>query len=187
MSASNPAPKRRGVVGHRDGLPCVAFERHLAHSVEKVWAAIAEPEQRAAWVPGIQFEPKRGAPFDIWFGDECDGPSHASGTIEACEPLRLLQVGSIRFELTPSEAGGSGKAGGTGGAAGIGQERCLLRFSDVLWYDNKRAKRQFANAVLAGWHQYLDRLELWLDEGRVALRLPEPDYSSIDVPGREDV
>ena len=184
MSASNPAPKRRGVVGHRDGLPCVAFERHLAHSVEKVWAAIAAPDQRAAWVPGIQFEPKRGARFDIWFGDECDGPSHATGTIEACEPLRLLQVGSIRFELTPGEAGGTGKAGGAGGT---GKERCLLRFSDVLWYDNKRTKRQFANAVLAGWHQYLDRLELWLDEGRVALRLPEPDYSSIDVPGREDV
>ena len=178
MSASNPAPKRRGVVGHRDGLPCVAFERHLAHSVEKVWAAIAEPEQRAAWVPGIQFEPKRGARFDIWFGDQCDGPSHVSGTIDACEPLRLLQVGSIRFELTPSEAGGTG---------GSGKEHCLLRFSDVLWYDNKRTKRQFANAVLGGWHQYLDRLELWLDEGRVALRLPEPDYSSIDVPGREEV
>ena len=171
MSASNPAPKRRGVVGHRDGLPCVAFERHLAHSVEKVWAAIAEPEQRAAWVPGIQFEPKRGARFDIWFGDECDGPSHASGTIDACEPLRLLQVGSIRFELA---------------LGGTSQEHCLLRFSDVLWYDNKRTKRQFANAVLAGWHQYLDRLELWLDEGRVALRLPEPDYSSIEVPGREE-
>ena len=185
MSASNPSPKleQRGVVGHRDGLPCVFFERHLVHSVEKVWAAIAEPEQRAAWVPGIQFEPTLGARFDIWFGDECDGPSHASGTIGACEPLRLLQVGSIRLELTPGGPSGPSRSGRSGRS---GKERCLLRFSDVLWYDEKRTKRQFANAVLAGWHQFLDRLELWLDDGQVALRLPEPDYSTIDVPGREE-
>ena len=159
------APPNSGSVGRRaDGLPCVSFERCLPHSVAKVWAAIAEPEQRATWVPGIQFEPKPKARFDIWFGEDCDGPAHVSGELGAFQPQRLLELGSIRVELEP-----------------LG-EQCLLRFSDVLWYDGKRTKRDFAHAVLAGWHQFLDRLELWLDEGRAELLLPEPDYSSVEVP-----
>ncbi len=117
------------------------------------------------WVPGIQFDPKPAARFDIWFGDDCDGPAHVSGTLDAFEPLRLLQLGSIRLELEQ-----------------LGQG-CLLRFSDVLWFDGKRTKAEFAKAVLAGWHQFLDRLELWLNEGRAVPHLPEPDYSEIDVPG----
>ena len=52
------------------------------------------------------------------------------------------------------------------------------------WFDDKRTKTAFANAVLGGWHQFLDRWEIWLDEGRADLRLKEPDYAGIDVPGR---
>ena len=162
---ANTVPQKHGSVGRRaDGLPCVSFERRLPHSVATVWAAIAEPEQRATWVPGIQFEAAPRARFDIWFGEECEGPAHVSGELGAFQPHRLLELGSIRFEFEP-----------------LG-EHCLLRFSDVLWYDGKRTRRDFVHAVLAGWHQFLDRLELWLDEGRAELLLPEPDYSSVVVP-----
>ena len=167
-SATAHSPTRHGVVTKReDGLPCIVFERRLPHSVETVWAALAEPTQRAVWVPGIRFEPEPQARFDIWFGDECDGPSHVSGVLGAFDPPHALALGSIAVRLRPDGDG------------------CQLTFSDVLWYDNKRTKTQFANAVLGGWHQFLDRLEIWLNEGRAAERLAEVDYATIDVPGRE--
>ena len=150
-----------------DGHMLVVFERTLGHSVGTVWAALTEPEQRAVWCPGIRFEPKPGARYDIWFGDECEGPSHVSGTLGAFEPPRKLALGSIDIQLTPTDDDG-----------------CVLRFADVLWFDDKRTKTAFANAVLGGWHQFLDRWEIWLDEGRADLRLKEPDYGRIEVPGR---
>ena len=161
-------PDKHGRVEQRDdGHMLVVFERSLHHAVPKVWAAIAEAEQRAVWCPGIRFEPKPGARYDIWFGDECEGPSHVSGTLGAFEPSRKLALGSIDIQLTPTE-----------------DNRCVLRFADVLWFDDKRTKTAFANSVLGGWHQFLDRWEIWLDEGRADLRLKEPDYGRIEVPGR---
>ena len=161
-------PDKHGRVEQRDdGHMLVVFERSLTYATDRVWAAIAEPKQRAAWCPGIRFEPKPGARYDIWFGDECEGPSHVSGTLGAFEPPRKLALGSIDIQLTPTD-----------------DEGCVLRFADVLWFDDKRTKTAFANAVLGGWHQFLDRWEIWLDEGRADLRLKEPDYAGIDVPGR---
>jgi len=63
----------------------------------------------------------------------------------------------------------------------------VVHFSDVLWFDNKRTKVEFANAVLAGWHRFLDTLEIWLNEGRPALDLPEPDYAKVVVEGRDSL
>lgn len=149
-----------------DGRPGVRFERLLAHAPGEVWAAIADAERRAVWAPGIRFEPRADGRFEIWFGDHCEGPAHVAGTLAAFAPERLLQLGTIRFELAavPAASGGQG---------------CRLRFSDVLAYDGKRSKRAFENAVLGGWHQFLDRLEIYLAEGRSALDLREPDYAAI--------
>ena len=160
-------PDTHGRVERRaDGHMLVVFERPLRHAPAKVWTAIAEAEQRAVWCPGIRFEPAPGARYDIWFGDECDGPSHVSGTLGAFEPPRKLALGSIDIQVTPTDDG------------------CALRFADVLWFDDKRTRTAFANAVLGGWHQFLDRWEIWLDEGRADLKLKEPDYGRIEVPGR---
>jgi len=150
-----------------DGHTRVIFRRPLNHPIDRVWAAIAEPNERAVWVPGIRFEPERDARFDIWFGDACEGPSHASGTLEPCEPPARLGLGSMLFKLEAAPDG------------------CVLEFSDVLWFDGKRSNVDFANAVLAGWHRFLDTLEIWLDEGVAALDLKEPDYAAIDVRGRD--
>lgn len=150
-----------------DGHTRVIFRRALNHPVHKVWVAITEPNQRAVWVPGIRFEPKPDARFDIWFGDACEGPSHASGRLDPFEPPARLGLGSMLFKLEAAPDG------------------CVLEFSDVLWFDGKRSNVDFANAVLAGWHRFLDTLAIWLDEGVAALELEEPDYSGVDVPGRD--
>ena len=154
------------VVAGEDGHTRVIFRRSLSHSVDRVWAAVAEPDERAVWAPGIRFEPVRNARFDIWFGDACEGPSHVSGALDPLEPPNRLGLGSMRFKLQALPHG------------------CLLTFSDVLWFDGKRSNVDFANAVLAGWHRFLDTFQIWLDEGVAALDLEEPDYSVVDVPGR---
>ena len=150
-----------------DGHTRVIFRRPLKSPVDKVWAAVTAPAERAVWVPGIRFEPEPNARFDIWFGDDCEGPSHVSGRVDPFEPRTRLGLGSLRFELSGAPDG------------------CVLLFSDVLWFDRKRSKVDFANAVLAGWHRFLDTLEIWLDEGVAALDLAEPDYAVVDVPGRD--
>ena len=171
MSSSERAPSANFGEIHSDGdnQLAVVFRRRLGHAPARVWSAIAEPVERAIWVPGIRFEPAADAPFDIWFGDACDGPAHVSGRIGVFKPSRRLGLGSMQFDLTPIEGG------------------CLLEFSDVLSFDDTRSRIDFANAVLAGWHRFLDTLEIWLDEGLAALDLPEPDYSAIDVPGRDSL
>lgn len=168
ISAERRPSQRFGtVVAGEDNRTRVIFRRSLSHPVDKAWTAIAEPTERAVWVPGIRFDPGRNARFDIWFGDACEGPSHVSGKLDPFEPPTRLGLGSMRFELEAAPQG------------------CLLTFSDVLWFDGKRSNVDFANAVLAGWHRFLDTLEIWLDEGVSALDLEEPDYSVVDVPGRD--
>ena len=150
-----------------DGHHVVAFERSVQHSVERVWRAIIEPAERAVWAPGLRFDPAPEARFDIWFGDECEGPSHVSGQLSNYRPPHSVALGSISIELA-SAPGGS-----------------VVHFSDVLWFDGKRTSIDFANAVLAGWHRFLDTLEIWLDDGRAAPDLQEPDYAKVAVAGRE--
>ena len=162
-----PSDRYGTVRADKDGHTRVVFERALNHPIDKVWAAIAEPGERAVWVPGIRFEPTPGARFDIGFGEDCEGPSHVSGRIEPFEPPTRLGLGSMRFNLEARPGG------------------CMLGFSDVLWFDGKRSNVDFANAVLAGWHRFLDTLEIWLDERVAALDLDEPDYVGVDVPGRD--
>lgn len=162
-----PSGRFGTVVAGGDDHTRVVFRRSLSHPVDKVWAAIAEPTERAVWVPGIRFEPRHDARFDIWFGDACEGPSHVSGRLDPFEPPTRLGLGSMRFKLEAVRRG------------------CELTFSDVLWFDGKRTRVDFANAVLAGWHRFLDTLEIWLDEGVAALDLEEPDYSVVEVPGRD--
>ena len=157
-----------GTVRRRaDGHHVVAFERSVQHSVERVWRAITEPAERAVWAPGLRFDPAPDARFDIWFGDECEGPSHVSGQLSNYRPPHSVALGSISIELA-SAPGGS-----------------VVHFSDVLWFDGKRTSIDFANAVLAGWHRFLDTLEIWLDDGRAAPDLQEPDYAKVAVAGRE--
>lgn len=167
MSRRQPSNRFGEVCLGDDDRTQVVFRRPLDHPAEKVWAAITAPAQRAVWVPGIRFEPAADARFDIWFGDECEGPSHVSGRVDPYVPQTSLGLGSVRFELSPAGRGS------------------VLVFSDILWFDDKRTKVEFANAVLAGWHRFLDTLEIWLDEGVSALDLEEPDYATVDVPGRD--
>lgn len=163
--SASPAPERLGAVGRLDdGRTCVRFERRLAFPVEIAWRAITDRDLLASWFPGFAFEPRRGGRYTIHFGGDCEGPADVAGTVAEYDPPNVLQCGTIRWEL---------EAAGTG---------CRLIFSDVLQFQEGRSDADIANAVLGGWHRYLDLLEQSL-EGTPDLDTPEPDYSKLAVPG----
>ncbi len=144
----------------------VRFERHYAHPIEKVWLAITDPDHLARWFPEIKIEVKEGGAFSIRFGGECEGPPHVEGVVTKLDPPNILAFGSMRFEL-------QGNA-----------NECTLVFTDVLHFDGIRTNDNFANSVLGGWHVFMDRLDdeiAGLEPGHHS----EPDYSTIEVEGRQ--
>jgi uncharacterized protein YndB with AHSA1/START domain len=78
-----------------DGRPALRFERRLAHSVERVWRAITEPDELEAWfVARPEWKPEVGETFNAMEQD---------GEITEVEPPSLLAWnwgGELyRFEL----------------------------------------------------------------------------------------
>ncbi len=165
----DPDRSRLGTVGKlADGRSYVRFERYLNHTVEEVWAALTEPQHLARWFPGIKLTPEEGGSFEIWFSEECEGPAHLSGTVSTYKPPGVLEMGSMRWELTPRDKG------------------CMLVFTDILAFDNSRTRAEFTNSVLGGWHKYMDMLEYSFEGGEGDPRdEPEFDYSRVEVEGRE--
>ena len=156
-----------GTVGTLDdGRQYVKFVRELSFPITDVWSALTDPDRIADWFPGLNLEAWEGGTFEIWFSENCEGEAHVSGRVIEVSPPNLLEFGTQRWQLEPTENG------------------CVLTFTDVLLFD-ERDKRDFSNSVLAGWHKYLDSLQRMLDGGSGDPRLDaEVDYSVLDTPGR---
>ena len=152
---------REGTIQPLEGRSLVRFERRYPHPVDRVWAALTEPDQlRQWWGEGqIELELVEGGRFDVVM----TGPAELIGAMmefgggeQALErhdivlqvdPPRLLEhtfngPGSVvRWELQPDGDG------------------CLLRLSHTIGApvgpDSPKA--------LAGWHTMLDLLGSMLD------------------------
>lgn len=119
------------------------FKRHLSHAPEKVWQALTQPEELAAWFPTtIDGERATGASLTFRF-EHMDGLDPMHGEMLAYDPPSLLEFewGSdrVRFELQ---------------ADGDGTALTLTVELDELG----KATRDGA-----GWHQCLDALDRTLD------------------------
>jgi uncharacterized protein YndB with AHSA1/START domain len=128
----------------------IAFERRLRHPVETVWAALADPEERAAWLGAGTLEHRRGGQVSLRTGpaDRPELQRLMSGRVLAWDPPRLLEhewvqpglaLSVVRYELEPD-------AGGT-----------------ILRLTHRRSVTPAAAGGRAGWHAYLDRLAAHLD------------------------
>src|SRR5436853_345373 len=82
--------------------------RHLAHPIERVWAALTEPDQLLAWWGDADVDLVEGGRFTMrWLNADDQGNSpvmHA--TITRLDPPRLLETsgdihGVLRWELRP--------------------------------------------------------------------------------------
>lgn len=122
----------------------VRFEREYAASVERVWAAVTEPEQLRGWlaVGGAVLEPRVGGRFEVRMTPGED--ETAWGTVLAFQPPRLLEV-EWRYE---------------------GEDESVLRIeleplgdSTLLVLDHRLLQTAQAPGYGSGWHAYLDSLD----------------------------
>lgn len=130
-----------------DGKRVLRFERRLAQPIERVWAALTEPEQLAAWLADADIDLVEGGRVELrWLNTNERGErAVARGTITGLEPPRLLEIdtdihGLLRWQLRPAGEG------------------CTLTFSATV-----ELPAGMRPLVLAGWHVHLDHLADALD------------------------
>jgi uncharacterized protein YndB with AHSA1/START domain len=136
-----------------DGTSVVRFERHLAHPIEKVWAALTDPDQMIKWWGRGDVELVEGGRFKVEWQNTDDEGNRAvmEGTITRLDPPRLLETsggphGDLRWELRPEGDG------------------TVLSFTSTL-----ELPEEFRTRHVAGWHWHLDALATILDGGEVDL------------------
>jgi SAM-dependent methyltransferase len=148
-----------------EGQHVLSFERRLRHSIERVWAAITEPEELRAWLARAEIEPREGgrialewensvtadeaARYGIEGVDTSGEAPTMQGTITRFDPPRLIEYdtdihGTLRWELREDPAG------------------CVLSFINTLPPVDETGRAQ----ALAGWHIHLDLLDEALAGGQ---------------------
>lgn len=124
------------------------FERYLNHPVEKVWAALTEPDRMRAWFAAAdQLEMESGGAVELrWLNTDLEGNTAvARGKITELDPPTVIEYdtdihGLIRWQLEPQSDG------------------CILRLTVT-----NDLPEEYIAIVLAGWHVHLDFLEEALD------------------------
>ena len=134
-----------GVIRRTGDTYEIAFTRRLAKPIEKVWAALTQPERLADWLANATIEPslRVGARFALHFPTQ---DYRMAGEIVALEPPRLIAwtwpdpndagkpASVVRFDLVPDGAG------------------CILILT------NGGVVRPDLEGVAAGWHTHLEGL-----------------------------
>ncbi len=148
--SSGPDPDEFGTLEQHGDHSILRFERRLAHPPERVWRALTEEAELAAWFPTtIEGERRVGAPLGFSFRRGEGAPF--AGEMLAFVPPSLMELrwtdDVLRFELEPCDgAGASGRPG------------CVLRLQ-VTFPEHKKAARDGA-----GWHVCLHRLASVCDD-----------------------
>jgi uncharacterized protein YndB with AHSA1/START domain len=141
MGMSAGAADEFGFLERQGDVTVLRYERHLAHPQERVWRAITEDADLAAWFPTTIEGPRRdGAPLRFSFRQGEADPF--GGEMLAFVPPTLMELrwadDVLRFELE-LDAGDTG----TG---------CILRLTVTFTEFGKAARDA------AGWHLCLERL-----------------------------
>jgi uncharacterized protein YndB with AHSA1/START domain len=128
-----------------DGGSIIAFDRKVMRPVEKVWAALTEPERIADWMGRATIDLRVGGRFRLDFHQSDDDPSgFIEGVITALDPPSLFEhtwadpvggISRVRWELH---------------AEG---DACRLRFRHTFQPDAKDLI-----GMLSGWHDFLNMI-----------------------------
>ena len=125
-----------------DGRPAVRFERSYPHPVERVWAAVTEPDQLARWFPSaVELEPRQGGTVRFSGDPYSEG---STGVVLTWDPPHRLAFtwGPDELHLTVADGGG-------------GRTRLVLV--------NVLSDRSTAARNAGGWHVCLAELVKVLD------------------------
>ncbi|MGG1662655.1 SRPBCC family protein [Brevibacillus sp. NRS-1366] len=129
-----------GTVTQSEGSSVLRFERHLQHSVDKVWASLTQPEKLVNWLAEAEVEPVEGGRIKLTFANTGDV---MNGRVIQAQPKAVLAYtwnsedaseSALRWELAPEADG------------------CRL----VLTHSIHATER--LSYMLAGWHVHLDLL-----------------------------
>ena len=129
----------------------IRFERRLAHPIDRVWAALTEPDELEAWLARARGELRRGGELVLeWLNADDEGNQavyHASVT--ELDPPHVLELsgdihGRVRWELQPD-----------------GDDATILRFLNETPAPDDDA----VTKTRSGWHFHLDVLEDFLSDG----------------------
>ncbi|MGY1943471.1 SRPBCC family protein [Nocardia asiatica] len=131
-----------------DGAPTLRFERRLAHPPEKVWRAVSDPSEMAAWFPATVTTALRpGATMRFTFAEAPDTvDSASSGEVLEVDPPKVYMFrwnqDVLRFELVADGDGtllifthvlGGGPLARLGAArSATGWDRCLSALAAAL-------------------------------------------------------
>ena len=125
-----------------DGRPAVRFERTYPHPVDRVWAAVTEPDQLVRWFPSaVELEPREGGTVRFSGDPYSEG---STGVVLAWDPPHRLAFtwGPDELHLTLADAGDG---------------RCRFVLINVL------SDRSAAARNGSGWHVCLAELVKVLD------------------------
>lgn len=95
---------RRDAIRHDGDVFELRCERVLAHSIERVWAAISEPGAIAQWLAPADLDPRPGGRYRLAFSET----DVVETSLAAFDPPRLLafrwigdgrDLGLVRWEL----------------------------------------------------------------------------------------
>ncbi|HSJ17292.1 MAG TPA: SRPBCC family protein [Solirubrobacterales bacterium] len=149
---------RLGTIEEVGDKRVLRYERRLDHPVERVWAALTEPDQLALWLAAVDElelveggrialrwlnvpdSPRNWEEHGVELGD-ADPAEPVTGMITELDPPRVIEydadkMGRMRWELRPEGDG------------------CVLAFTNTI----EPPEGFSAMQTLAGWHIHLDHL-----------------------------
>jgi uncharacterized protein YndB with AHSA1/START domain len=140
---------RNGTIHVRDDRASIVFVRRLPFPIDRVWAAITDPKERAVWFGPTSLDPEVGGKVAM----TAEGPPappdmrRVVGKILVWDPPRV-------FELEWHQA--------ITGATVVRYE--LERDGDetILHFTHSGLKISHAKGYVPGEHAYLDRMEAYL-------------------------
>jgi uncharacterized protein YndB with AHSA1/START domain len=154
-STSTPA----GTLWVTDAGTTIAFERRLAHPIDRVWAALTDPGERARWFGPTTIDPREGGTVETI----AEGPPVSetmrtlTGRILVWDPPHVLehewQQTTIGFSTVRYELRAEG-------------DDTILRLTHHL------SSAGSASGYIPGEHAYLDRLQAHLEGA------PLPDWTA---------
>lgn len=143
----------------------VRFERTFAHSIDKVWEAITDPEKLKYWFTDIELELRPGGKLTVHFRDAAKTASYGQ-IVVVDKPRRFVwtwETEQADWELFSE-----------------GPVKCRV----VLTYS--KLTPQFAEKAPAGFHLLLDRLTLALDGSKTIFPFGTEDLNPIFEPIRQE-
>ncbi len=149
-----------GTIEETGGKHVLRYERRLEQPVERVWAALTEPDELRGWLAAAEeLDLREGGAIQLrWLNvpddtdewqekgieipEDHDMSAPVRGTITQLDPPNLIEYETDQMGLMRWELRGEGNG-------------CALTFTNTMELPSGHPPEQ----TLAGWHIHLDHLE----------------------------